>query len=127
MPFAKYEGLGNDFIVVDAGVSDEAAFTEERVRALCDRRFGIGGDGVLLILPPQTSSAAGRMKVLNADVASDADVRASARARIVARYAEVDALRWLIEEFRVSQFAQELKTAEPVSAKRLAKLVETLG
>lgn len=67
MPFAKYEGLGNDFIVVDAGVSDEAAFTEERVRALCDRRFGIGGDGVLLILPPQTSSAAGRMKVLNAD------------------------------------------------------------
>ena len=41
--------------------------------------------------------------------------------------AEVDALRWLIEEFRVSQFAQELKTAEPVSAKRLAKLVETLG
>ncbi len=41
--------------------------------------------------------------------------------------AEVDTLRWLIEEFRVSQFAQELKTAEPVSAKRLAKLVETLS
>ena len=40
--------------------------------------------------------------------------------------AEVDSLRWLIEELRVSLFAQELKTAEPVSAKRLAKLVETL-
>ena len=40
--------------------------------------------------------------------------------------AEVDTLHWLIEEFRVSQFAQELKTAEPVSAKRLAKLVATL-
>jgi ATP-dependent helicase HrpA len=39
---------------------------------------------------------------------------------------EVDALRWLIEELRVSLFAQELKTAEPVSAKRLAKLVEAL-
>ncbi|SFK70500.1 ATP-dependent helicase HrpA [Rhodanobacter glycinis] len=33
----------------------------------------------------------------------------------------LDELRWLIEEWRVSLFAQELKTAEPVSAKRLAK------
>jgi ATP-dependent helicase HrpA len=35
-------------------------------------------------------------------------------------------LRWLIEELRVSLFAQELKTAEPVSPKRLAKLIEGL-
>ncbi|MDO1528106.1 ATP-dependent RNA helicase HrpA [Fulvimonas sp. R45] len=35
--------------------------------------------------------------------------------------AGLDELRWLIEEWRVSLFAQELKTAEPVSAKRLAK------
>jgi ATP-dependent helicase HrpA len=35
-------------------------------------------------------------------------------------------LRWLIEEWRVSLFAQELKTAEPVSAKRLAKALELL-
>ncbi|WP_079522558.1 ATP-dependent RNA helicase HrpA [Luteibacter sp. 22Crub2.1] len=34
-------------------------------------------------------------------------------------------LRWLLEEWRVSLFAQELKTAEPVSAKRLAKALET--
>ena len=40
--------------------------------------------------------------------------------------AEVESLRWLIEEFRVSLFAQELKTAEPVSAKRVAKLVAQL-
>jgi ATP-dependent helicase HrpA len=33
-------------------------------------------------------------------------------------------LRWLVEEWRVSLFAQELKTAEPVSAKRLAKALE---
>ena len=38
----------------------------------------------------------------------------------------LDELRWLIEEWRVSLFAQELKTAEPVSAKRLARAVETL-
>jgi ATP-dependent helicase HrpA len=35
-------------------------------------------------------------------------------------------LRWLVEELRVSTFAQELRTAEPVSPKRLAKLVEGL-
>jgi len=38
----------------------------------------------------------------------------------------LDELRWLIEEWRVSLFAQELKTAEPVSAKRLAKALEAL-
>ncbi|HEX7815327.1 ATP-dependent RNA helicase HrpA [Dyella sp.] len=38
----------------------------------------------------------------------------------------LDELRWLIEEWRVSLFAQELKTAEPVSIKRLGKAVETL-
>jgi len=40
---------------------------------------------------------------------------------------ELDELRWLIEEWRVSLFAQELKTAEPVSAKRLAKALAALG
>ena len=35
------------------------------VRAICDRRFGVGGDGVLAILPSQTGDA--RMRVLNAD------------------------------------------------------------
>ncbi|BFI95204.1 MAG: hypothetical protein RSP_07140 [Rhodanobacter sp.] len=39
----------------------------------------------------------------------------------------LDELRWLIEEWRVSLFAQELKTAEPVSAKRLAKALESLA
>ena len=41
--------------------------------------------------------------------------------------AATDELRWLIEEWRVSLFAQELKTAEPVSAKRLAKALEALS
>jgi ATP-dependent helicase HrpA len=36
-------------------------------------------------------------------------------------------LRWLIEEWRVSLFAQELKTAEPVSAKRLTRALAALG
>jgi ATP-dependent helicase HrpA len=39
----------------------------------------------------------------------------------------LDELRWLIEEWRVSLFAQELKTPEPVSAKRLAKALEVIN
>jgi len=41
--------------------------------------------------------------------------------------ADLAELRWLIEEWRVSLFAQELKTAEPVSAKRLAKALAALA
>jgi ATP-dependent helicase HrpA len=39
----------------------------------------------------------------------------------------LDALRWLVEEWRVSVFAQELKTAEPVSGKRMAQALAALG
>lgn len=63
--FAKYEGLGNDFVLVQAERED--AVSPDFARMLCDRRFGIGADGVLLLLPPKTSGAHGRMRVLNAD------------------------------------------------------------
>jgi diaminopimelate epimerase len=63
--FEKYEGLGNDFIVVTAADDDDV--TPARAVALCDRRFGVGGDGVLLVLPPRTEGADARMRVLNAD------------------------------------------------------------
>ncbi len=39
----------------------------------------------------------------------------------------LDVLRWLVEEWRVSVFAQELKTAEPVSGKRMAQALAALG
>ena len=39
---------------------------------------------------------------------------------------QLDELRWLIEELRVSTFAQELRTAGPVSPKRIGRLVEAL-
>ncbi len=63
--FEKYEGLGNDFLVVEA--DDEGAITPEQAVALCDRHFGVGGDGVLLLLPARQPGADARMRVLNAD------------------------------------------------------------
>jgi len=62
--FFKYQGLGNDFIVLDRRQSGED-IDADTSRWLCDRRLGIGADGVLALLP----SAAGlaRMVVHNAD------------------------------------------------------------
>jgi diaminopimelate epimerase len=71
LPFVKVQGLGNDFVVVDlrpgrAGAELQPAPTDPAVaRALCDRHFGIGADGVLAILPGQEGDA--RMRVINAD------------------------------------------------------------
>ena len=71
LPFAKVQGLGNDFVVVDlrAGRTDSetaaAIQAPGTVRAVCDRHFGVGADGVLAILPGEEGDA--RMRVLNAD------------------------------------------------------------
>jgi diaminopimelate epimerase len=63
--FAKYEGLGNDFLIVDA--PDDALVSPAQVAKLCDRHFGVGGDGVLLVTPPTSLGARATMVVLNAD------------------------------------------------------------
>ena len=70
IPFVKAEGLGNDFLVVDLRPGKPAAEVPAAVdpgvvRALCDRHFGVGGDGLLAILPPVHGDA--RMRVINAD------------------------------------------------------------
>ena len=68
--FSKYHGLGNDFLMVDARAEETATtmdqLTAERVQRLCDRRFGVGADGVILALPPQVGGDV-RMRIFNAD------------------------------------------------------------
>ena len=50
MRFSKYQGTGNDFVML-ADLDDRLRLTPEMVRALCDRRFGIGADGVIRVAP----------------------------------------------------------------------------
>ena len=69
LQFSKYQGLGNDFLMVDArtaGTDDWLGLTPERIQRLCDRRFGIGADGVILALPPRADGEL-RMRIFNAD------------------------------------------------------------
>ncbi len=69
MRFGKYHGLGNDFLVVDlrSAPAELAAAVQDpkNVIALCDRQFGVGGDGVLAVLPSKSADV--RMRVLNSD------------------------------------------------------------
>jgi diaminopimelate epimerase len=65
MRFEKYEGLGNDFIVAE--VRDAAELSSLAASELCDRRLGVGADGVILVLPPSVPEAIARMRVINAD------------------------------------------------------------
>jgi diaminopimelate epimerase len=51
MKFAKYQGIGNDFIML-ADPGDRLELTPGLVVALCDRRFGVGADGVIRVAPP---------------------------------------------------------------------------
>ncbi len=90
-------------------------------------------------LPRYLKAASLRLDKLRADPARDARLaaevaslelpyrrEAAARARHGAPQPELEQFGWLLEELRVSLFAQELKTPVPVSAKRLAKLWQTV-
>ncbi len=63
LPFDKYHGLGNDFLVIDARRLDLASLRAAAPQ-LCDRHRGVGGDGLLLLLRSEPRPA---MRVINAD------------------------------------------------------------
>jgi diaminopimelate epimerase len=64
--FIKMQGLGNDFVLIDSRKEDlDQLDLKELAVELCDRHFGIGADGLLLIWP--SPKAHYRMQVINPD------------------------------------------------------------
>lgn len=55
MTFYKYQGTGNDFIIVDNRLQHIDKNDTKRIAELCDRRFGIGADGFILLENEKTS------------------------------------------------------------------------
>lgn len=48
IPFQKYQATGNDFVMID-NRSNQYAFSKAQIEKICDRRFGVGADGLMLI------------------------------------------------------------------------------
>src|SRR6266545_5354656 len=82
MKFFKYHALGNDYLVIDP--KDMASpLTEERIKAICHRNFGVGSDGILL--GPLPSDRAGfALRIFNPD-GSEAE-KSGNGLRIFSRY-----------------------------------------
>ncbi len=66
MRFEKWQALGNDYLIVEAD-GLPFALTPERVRRLCDRHTGPGGDGVLELSAPDTDGVVARLRIFNPD------------------------------------------------------------
>ena len=110
MKFTKMQGLGNDYIYIDL-FTEKVTEPEELSRRMSDRHFGIGGDGIVLMMPSNCASA--RMRIFNAD-GSEAEMCGNA-IRCVGKY--------LYQHQRVH--SQELTIETKSGIKRL--FLETSG
>lgn len=64
--FTKMHGLGNDFVVIDA-INQDIDLSEEQVRYLADRHFGVGCDQLLLVEAPEMDDVDFIYRIFNAD------------------------------------------------------------
>lgn len=82
MKFSKYHALGNDYIIIDPkNISKELSETD--IRAICNRHFGVGSDGILCG-PSESDSCDFSLKIYNPD-ASEAE-KSGNGLRIFSRY-----------------------------------------
>lgn len=82
MRFTKMHGLGNDYVYVDCISQPLPNNPAELARRISDRHFGVGSDGLILILPSERADA--RMRMFNAD-GSEAEMCGNG-IRCVAKY-----------------------------------------
>ncbi|MBL3598522.1 MAG: diaminopimelate epimerase [gamma proteobacterium endosymbiont of Lamellibrachia anaximandri] len=64
--FTKMHGLGNDFVVIDA-ISQQLELTQQQLRFIADRRFGIGCDQILLVESPRDAATDFHYRIFNPD------------------------------------------------------------
>jgi len=82
MNFVKMHGLGNDFVLLDYYKQVPDLDFPELARVLCHRQFGVGGDGLVLLLSSEVADA--KMRIFNPD-GSEPEMCGNA-IRCIARY-----------------------------------------
>ena len=112
MNFTKMQGAGNDFILVAA--DDAPRDWPQTGIAMCDRHFGIGADGLLLVMPSDTADF--RMRIFNPD-GSEAEACGNGLRCLV---------RYVLDRGLVDAEAQEI-LVETVSGTRKARLHKAEG
>lgn len=84
MRFTKMHGIGNDYVYLDCFAQPAPADPAALSQKMSDRHCGVGGDGLVLMLPPDDPGADARMRMFNAD-GSEAQMCGNA-IRCVAKY-----------------------------------------
>jgi diaminopimelate epimerase len=122
MDFAKLHGTGNDFVVVDARTVDRDWVA--LARAICDRHFGVGADGLILAAASQTADV--RMRIFNAD-GSEAEMSGNGM-RCLVKFAVDDGIvEPRKDSFDVETGAGVLRVHVTSSAGRVTDVRESMG
>jgi diaminopimelate epimerase len=66
MKFEKWTALGNDYLIIEAAALPWE-LTPERIRRICDRPFGVGSDGILLLIPIEDPAYVAELRIFNSD------------------------------------------------------------
>jgi diaminopimelate epimerase len=120
MKFVKMQGTGNDFLFIEA--EPDSHDWEALSRAICDRHYGVGADGLILVLPSARADVA--MRLFNVD-GSEAEVSGNG-VRCLVKYAVECGLaaaasgRVVVEAASGLLEAEVLREGERVTAVRLA-------
>ena len=112
MKFTKMQGAGNDFVVIET--NDMQRDWSQVAVAMCDRHYGVGADGLLLLLPSDVADF--RMRTFDAD-GSEAEVCGNGLSCLV---------KYFVDRGLAKSGAQEI-SVETVAGVRLARIYEVGG
>ncbi|MFC2019140.1 diaminopimelate epimerase [Chloroflexota bacterium] len=122
MNFTKMQGAGNDFIVVEA--ANLKYDWAQLARAMCDRHFGIGADGLLLALPSNRADI--MMRMFNPD-GSEAEACGNGLRCLVKYVTEMRLLKNVGTEMSVETMAGVRQAKLFRTGSKLTKIQVTLG
>lgn len=121
MHFTKMQGAGNDFVVVDARKMERD--WPKLAREMCDRHFGVGSDGLVLVLP--SGIADFRMRMFNPD-GSEAEMCGNG-VRCFAKYIAEKGLRQKARELAIETLAGIRKVVLATEDGRVARVQVGMG